>query len=258
MVIDPVTGRIVWTPVASQIGEQRVILRAKNTTEGVALHDFTIDVAAPNSTPIITSTRSTVLVVGKPWTYAVEAQDAEQTVLHYALLSGPASAAVDSDSGLVQWTPAISDVGIHNLIVEVSDGMGGVTQHAITVTVQVSSIDSQPFSIRTPRGEASLMSKYLARIDGVDAKGQKLTAELLSGPTGLTLSASGLIQWMPTVAQLGPQSISVRYRSSTGSTEEHSFVIVVRQVVSNVAPKIVSEPIEVATLGRLYSYDVQR
>ncbi|MEO8271170.1 MAG: putative Ig domain-containing protein, partial [Aureliella sp.] len=256
MVIDATSGRIVWTPVASQIGPQRVIVRAKNELGRVALLDFLIDVAPPNSSPVATSEPSKVAVADSPWTYAIEAQDAEQSTLHYIFISGPATASLNGDSGLLQWVPVSSDVGDHDFVIAVVDGVGGEIEQTFTVNVQTNSVPTQPFQVRTPRSEASLLSMYLSRIDGIDATGQSLSTELLAGPSGLTLDSTGLIQWLPTVSQLGLQTITVRFHSPTGSSEEHSFAITVRQVVGNTSPKIISTPILLATTGGLYRYDL--
>ncbi|MCA9158171.1 MAG: putative Ig domain-containing protein, partial [Planctomycetales bacterium] len=72
----------------------------------------------------------------------------------------------------------------------------------------------------------------------------------------MTLDSAGLIQWSPTVPQLGLHTIAVRFHSPTGSSEDHNFTISVRPVVANTSPKIISRPISLATTGRLYRYDL--
>ncbi len=256
MVIDLRTGHIVWAPHVSQIGSQRVIVRAMNENGAVALQNFSVEVAAPNSVPIITSRPANPITAGTAFSYSIQAQDAEQSSLKYTLLAGPVGATVSLNTGLVSWTPSVTSLGNHSFLIAVSDGVGGVAQHAFTLVVQSGTNITTPFAIRSPRSDASLLSKYLSRIDCFDAAGQKLTAELRSGPTGLTIDSSGLIQWMPTTSQLGPQTVSVRYHSSTGSTEDHQFTITVKQVVSNINPTIESTPHRFANVNQLYSYDV--
>lgn len=256
MVIDPTTGRIVWVPTINQIGSQRVIVRAVDADGAVAMQDFNIEVGAPNSAPIVTSKPANPIATNTLFSYAIDAQDAEQISLKYTMLTGPSGANVDLSSGVLTWTPSATQIGNFDFVIDVSDGVGGNTLHAFTLSVQDALANTTPFSIRSPRSDASLLSKYISRVDGVDATGQRLLTELRSGPAGLTLDASGLIQWLPTASQLGPQTVSVRYHSSSGSTEDHQFTVLVKQVVANSNPTVDSKPELFATVDQLYSYDV--
>ena len=50
---------------------------------------------------------------------------------------------------------------------------------------------------------------------------------------------------------------SVRLTGPSGASEDHEFEIDVRSIAVNTPPRIVSSPPRLATVGRLYAYDVQ-
>lgn len=262
MVIDSRTGQIVWTPSGKQAGRHQVIVRAATDNSSVDLQSFVIEVAAANTAPLVVSRPASPAVVNRPWTYAVVAQDAEQTELIYELDSAPTGASIEANTGLLQWTPNTSHIGLQSFSVSIHDAVGAVTLHAFELQVVADAPTTLPFAIRAPRADTSLLSGYLSRVSGVDSAGQPLSAELLSGPSGLKLDASGFIEWQPTVAQLGMQTLQVRFRSASGDAEDHPFAIHVRQTVSNLAPRIESTPSSLfasslfATAGQLYAYDL--
>ncbi|MHB8882692.1 MAG: FG-GAP-like repeat-containing protein [Thermodesulfovibrionales bacterium] len=55
-----------------------------------------------------------------------------------------------------------------------------------------------------------------------------LTYTLDLKPVGMTISATGLVQWIPTPAQVGPYSVSVRVTDPIGFFDTQSFSIVVQ------------------------------
>ncbi len=67
-------------------------------------------------------------------------------------------------------------------------------------------------------------------------------------------SATGLIQWMPTNAQVGQHMVRVVVRDSGGLDAAQSFTITVANV--NDPPVITSTPLTQALTGMLYSYAV--
>ncbi|MFO0940014.1 MAG: putative Ig domain-containing protein [Pirellulales bacterium] len=256
MAIDPVSGHIVLLPSVSQIGSQRVIVLATNASGSTALQDYLIEVGTPNSAPLVTSQPSSPIVAGKLFSYYVEAQDGEQSSFIYSLVSGPNGASINGSTGEFTWTPTAADVGNHAVNLAISDGFGGVTQHAFVLTVQAAQVATTPFVISTPRADASLQISYVSRTGGLDAQGQPLRTELLNGPSGLTLSSNGLLQWSPSLNQLGPATLAVRYHSPSGPTQDQQFTITVRQVVSNSSPIIQSQPVLFSTVGQPYTYNL--
>ncbi len=103
-----------------------------NDRGSVAVQDFTINVDAPNSAPIITSTPLSTVAVDEVFRYDLVAQDAEQALLSYVLKSGPTGASM-SAQGALTWQPTSSVLGQFPFEVVVSDGQGAQTTQRFNV-----------------------------------------------------------------------------------------------------------------------------
>lgn len=161
---------------------------------------------------------------------------------------------IDGATGLIRWTPSIQQTGSHDIMVEVSDGRGGTgTQHfTITVTGQ----NRVPAITSSPNVTATVGQLYSYDVDATDPDaGDVLTFALVSAPTGITINAtSGLMQWTPTVAQVGSHQVIVRVQDTGGLAATQSFAITVS--LPNHPPQITSIPVTTATTSQPYSYDV--
>ena len=140
MEIDAETGLITWTPTEGQAGNVEVEVLVLDAQDGVNRQTFTIEVAtaenAPvqaNRAPVITSTAPYLAATGVPYTYQIEATDADADALVYELINRPDAMTVDANTGEIIWNNPT--VGSHQIVVGVNDGRLGAAQ-AFTLTVQ--------------------------------------------------------------------------------------------------------------------------
>ncbi|MCH8003110.1 MAG: lamin tail domain-containing protein [Nanoarchaeota archaeon] len=99
-----------------------------------------------NGAPVVTSTPVTRAIERQKYTYDVDATDPDGDVLTFSLLTSPSGMSIDSSTGVISWTPILSQVGVNNVTVNVSDGSLTETQsYNITVTkgpkLQISDLD---------------------------------------------------------------------------------------------------------------------
>lgn len=87
------------------------------------------------SEPIITATEDQL------YSYQVEASDPNEDILTYSSIIKPEGMSIDSESGFISWTPANNQVGIHQVIVEISDGKLSTTQ---SFEIEVSNVNNPP------------------------------------------------------------------------------------------------------------------
>ncbi len=76
----------------------------------------------PNHPPIITSTPNPIALVGEEYTYQVIASDPDGDDLTYSLTEKPEGMSIDSEAGLIIWTPTSIQIGKHDVSLKVSDG----------------------------------------------------------------------------------------------------------------------------------------
>jgi hypothetical protein len=91
----------------------------------------------------------------------------------------------------------------------------------------------------TPITEGDEGVQYVYQAVAADPDGDSLTYRLTSAPAGMTISATGVVNWIPGSAQVGPQNVDVEVSDGRGGTAHQPFAIVVRP-----APSV--ESIEVA------------
>jgi len=87
------------------------------------------------SEPIITATEDQLYL------YQVEASDLNGDTLTYSFTIKPEGMDINSESGLIIWTPTNDQVGIHQVVVEISDGKRSVTQ---SFEIEVINVNNSP------------------------------------------------------------------------------------------------------------------
>lgn len=93
------------------------------------------DANTGNAAPVLTSVPPSVSTVsgGGTFTFDVNATDAENDLRHYSLIDAPQGMTIDPLTGVINWTPVASQAGSHRVVVQVSDGQGGVDTVAFDV-----------------------------------------------------------------------------------------------------------------------------
>jgi len=87
-----------------------------------------------NVAPVISSTADTTATAFMEYTYDVNATDDNGDALLYSLTTKPANMTIDLATGEIEWIPNATQVGDHDVVVEVTDGFLSTTQ-SFTITV---------------------------------------------------------------------------------------------------------------------------
>ncbi len=137
----------------------------------------------------------------------------------YSLVSGPTTMTVDPVTGQMQWTPTASDAGLVTVTVAATNSVGS-TQLDIPITVAADiPIVTYQFNPNSG-GDRYALAETPFEIQLSDLSNTLSTFELVDAPVGMTIDTNtGLIQWAPTVADAGQQTIIVRATNSAGSTD---------------------------------------
>ena len=95
------------------------------------------------------------------------------------------------------------------------------------------------------------------QVQATDPNNDSLTYLLTTAPSGMTMSATGLINWTPDNTQTGPSTVTVRVSDSRGGTAEQLFTInVATPPGANSPPRITSTPVLSVVVGQAYQYGV--
>ena len=228
-------------------GDDRIQGIALRPGANAAGYDF-----GEHSAPVFSTTPPTDVKSGGSYSYDADAADWERDGISYSLIQGPAGLSANAATGVLTWSPTAADVGNHAVVLRASDGRGGVAQQAFTLNVLSGHPNRPPRFSTTAIVDARVGIPYVYQAKAIDPDGDApLTFDLVSGPAGLAVSATGLVTWTPTDAQLGPQSVVVRVSDNrsalpnAGGVELQAYTILVRQSPENRPPLIVSQPITV-------------
>jgi len=94
-----------------------------------------------NSTPVIISEPIITATEEQLYSYQVEAIDSNGDDINYSLIIKPEGMSIDSEYGLIYWTPVNNQVGIHRVTIEVSDAKHSATQ---SFEIEVSNVNNPP------------------------------------------------------------------------------------------------------------------
>ncbi|MFO0847151.1 MAG: putative Ig domain-containing protein [Gemmataceae bacterium] len=153
MTVGEKTGTVAWTPAAGDLGTQAVTLRVADGRGGTAEQRYAVTVAAarPNRPPVFTTSPVVESAVGKAYRYDTDAADPDGDDLTFSAVGPlPAGLKVDDKTGLVTWTPGVSQLGEQPVTLRVSDGRGGEATQSFTVCVDADPTNHPPVIVSTP------------------------------------------------------------------------------------------------------------
>ncbi len=97
---------------------------------------LTASIRVVPAAPVITSTAVTSATTGLPYSYDVNATDANNgDTLTYGLAVSPAGMTINAATGLIAWTPSSAQLGPNNVSVRVTDTGGLFASQTFTITV---------------------------------------------------------------------------------------------------------------------------
>jgi RHS repeat-associated protein len=211
-----------------------------------------------NRPPAFTTQPNTEAIPDVPYVYQAAATDPDGDPLHFTLLTGPAGMAVDAATGKVTWSPQQADLGTHTVALRVDDGRGGTAEQDFIVNAIVAPPNRPPVFTSTPVVDANVATLYTYQATASDPDGgETLTFSVVSGPQGLHVDgSSGLVTWMPSVGQLGTDSVTLQVDDGRGGAATQAYTIAVAQQPGNQPPLITSSPQTTVLAGQTYRYAV--
>ncbi|OUL33998.1 putative Ig domain-containing protein [Nostoc sp. 106C] len=253
MFLDPATGILRWIPTEAQLGENTVVVQVQDSHGAFDLQEFKVNVRLVNTPPAINSNPPTVASAGKLYKYQVQATDVDSDSLAYSLVNAPSGMTIDAKTGLIQWTPTNTQLGRQDIIVAVNDGQGGSANQSYSLLVSDTAVNNAPAITSVPITVAAVDRPYQYQVVAFDPEGQSLQFALENAPSGMTIDATGLLQWHPTISQIGSYTIKILATDAAGAVAVQNYTLLLR---ANASPIINSHPSLIATLDTVYAYDV--
>lgn len=222
-------GAFAWT--AAGVGDVAVRVRVTDPQGNSAERSFTITVAAvtPNAAPVLAPIADLAATAGDRIDMLLTASDTDDAAatLTYALIDGPAGAAISAD-GRFTWTAGAP--GRVEVVARVTDPHGAFDERRFAITVAAPAnrapvIGPLP-TIAVKEGEAV---EIILTAGDPDGPASALRWTLLSGPEGASLSGDGVLRWLAKDGD-ATEAFTVRVTDEHGASDTRSFTIAVADV----------------------------
>jgi len=260
MSLDPSSGVLTWTPTEAQRPSTNLITVVVTDDGTPPLSDtnsFTVAVNEVNSAPVLAPIAAQYIITElSTLAVTIRASDADVPVntLTLSLVSAPAGMSLDSNTGVLTWTPTEAQGPSTNTIrVKVSDDGSPSLSATNSFTIVVTEVNSAPVAGPVADQRIAELSTLMVTIPATDADipANRLTFSLASAPTGVSLNPNtGVLTWTPTEAQ-GPSTNVIVVRVADDGTPPLrafvSFTVVVDEV--NSPPLLASIADQVAFAG---------
>ena len=244
------TATLTGTPTNSEVGSHPVTLR---TTDGITNVDqsFTIVVSNVNDAPTFTTTPNTTATEDIAYTYTASASDVDAgATLTYSAPTLPSWLSFNTSTRVLSGTPTNSEVGSHNVVLEVTDGIAAAVQQAFTITV----INTNDAPIFVSQNDTTVNEDvaYAITISVSDPDGDFLTMSAPTLPSWLSFNTSTrVLSGTPLNGDVGIHSVLIRANDGTVN-QDMGFNITVNN--TNDAPVFTSTPTTTAFDNNAYSY----
>ncbi len=231
------TGRLQGTPSASNIRTYgNIVISVTDGKATTSLPAFAITVAAVNHPPTISGTPSASASIGKEYSFAPTASDADGDTLAYTISNKPSWATFSTSTGRLQGTPAAANVGsFSNIVIAANDGHDSAKLPAFTITVAAA--NGSPKISGAPPTSAMPGSQYSFTPTASDPDGNTLTFKIANKPSWASFNAAtGQLQGTPSAADVGTTTgIVISVSDGSASASLASFSVTVMAIATGSA-----------------------
>ncbi len=262
--VDPISGLVTISGVHQGVWE--IGLRVSDGQGGQAVQQFSVSAGIlpqnPHA-PTILSTPAVNASSGQPWLYLPLALDSDGDVLTWSLLTAPVGLQIEQATGRLDWLPPNDLTGQFDVILQVTDGLGGFASQFFTLTTGGLPLDQAPYFASLPVTAATTGTEYRYEPLARDPEGSLIRYELVSGPAGMQLLNDGdsviglptpVLRWISDSPAGRNFTVQLKAVDISGQSALQTYLLQVRG--PNVAPVITSVPVTIVTADSVYRYDV--
>jgi hypothetical protein len=251
-------GLVTWQPLNEDVGTTSVTVKVMDDSSASFLQTYPLTVQNVNDPPVLSQLPDcSFMEDGRlilPWSYFYAyVYDPDNAPESLTWQFSSTRLQIESGADSITFSAAANWFGSSSVRVQVSDGE---FERSNTFQIEVLSVNDPPVIISQPDTLAWEDSLYVYQViaEDVDPETQ-LHFALDIAPTGMQISALGVIQWLPGNADVGDTLVFVTVTDDSGALAEQTFSLTVQNV--NDPPLIISVPVLNAWEDSLYLYQVE-
>lgn len=227
MTIDSGTGVISWQPDSTGGYDVDVLVTDSTGLTDRQIFLLQINNGINDQPPALAPIADQSTIVGQPVMITAIGVDPENEALRYGLAGSPTGMSINTNTGELVWSPAISQTGNLPASVTVTDP-GGQSASTTFNTLVIAEAPNNPPTLN-PVADVTVNVLETVQIDlianDLDA-GDVLTFSLNGAPADVQFDArNGRIRWTPDLQDIGSLSIIANVTDSAGDSGSTSFSI---------------------------------
>ena len=226
------TGAVTYTPSSNYNGSDSFTFTVNDGTATSSAATVTITITAVNDAPTISGT-PTGATNGSAYSWTPTSDDVEGDTKSFSITSGslPPGLTINASTGAISGTP--SATGTYSFTITVSDGNGGTTELATSITVSASG-NSTPVATAQAVSTSEDTAKAIT-LAGTDAdSGDTLTFAIGTSPAHGTLSglntSTGAVTYTPSSNYNGSDSFTFTVNDGTATSSAATVTITITAV----------------------------
>ena len=254
-------GKLIYTPEPYFTGPDVFTFKLNDGEADSAPAKVSINVV-PNLLPVAKS-HSVTTVEDTPIEIRLMGSDPDSDPLSYSMVTDPSNGSLKGTAPNLTYTPNPNFNGSDSFTFKVNDSAGDSVP--ATVSIMVSSVNDPPVAIddtaTTQEDTPVVTIDVLANDTDVDNVGRYLYLDTFSvtavsqGTNGsVTINPDNTLSYSPNANFYGSDTFTYTISDNKGLTDTAKVNVTVKMV--NDAPRFTSAPVTTATVGALYTYDV--
>ncbi|MGY6588830.1 MAG: putative Ig domain-containing protein [Wenzhouxiangella sp.] len=253
MSVNAATGLVSWPQ--ARAGQHSVVLQVDDGEGGQATQSFTLFVGEPATTPpgpAFSSTPVTVAAVGTQYRYRYSLNVPGGPPPSVSLAEAPAGMTIDIATRTVTWVPTDDDLGSQVVELLAVDAAGQEARQRFAISVLESLPNQPPYFTSSPMLAAVVGQPWTYAAEAIDPEFQALQFSLDQAPSGMSVTANGLVEWTPPSGTTGSVPVALVVSDPEGATAIQQFDIQVR--AANGSPSLNNSPPATVVIGQTYSH----
>jgi len=247
--------RLRYSPKANFNGSDRFTFKVSDMTADSAAATVSITVKAVNDAPTANDNRATTQE-DKPVPISLAGNDPDRDSLSYSVVKGPSHGSLRGTAPKLSYLPKANFNGSDSFTFKVSDKT--TDSAAATVSITVKAVNDKPKvdddSAVTQEDTPIVRIDVLANDTDVDDDPLKISAVTQGTNGSVSINSDNTLSYTPKADFCGSDAFTYTVRDGKGGTDTAKVNVKVKAV--NDAPRFTSTPVTAATVGALYTYDV--